>query len=46
LRSQAFLMLARWIKDGSLAIQCCDQQEQEEILEELDAMQLWNIEKD
>jgi hypothetical protein len=39
-------MLARRIKDGSLAIDCVDQQEQEKIIEELDTIQLWNVEKD
>lgn len=46
LRSQCFLLLSRRIKDWSLAITCVEQPQQEEIIEELDTIQLWNIEKD
>lgn len=46
LRSQCFAMLARRIKDGSLAIDCVDEAEKERIIEELDTIQLWNVEKD
>lgn len=46
LRSQCFFMLARWIRDWSLAINCVDDQERQEIIDELDTIQYWNIEKD
>jgi len=46
LRSQCFLMLAKYIKDGDIAIQWVDDDIREKILEELDTIQLWKIEKD
>jgi hypothetical protein len=46
LRSQCFFELAKYIQDGSLWLECVDDQEKEIILEELDTIQYWNIEKD
>ena len=46
LRSQCFFMLAKWIKDGSLSIKNIDDDLQTRIIEELDSIQAWKIEKD
>lgn len=46
LRSQCFFMLAKYIKDGSLAIKVGGEELKERIVEELDVMQARNIEKD
>ena len=46
LRSQCFFMLAKWIKDGSLSIPNLPEDLQTRILEELDVIQAWKIEKD
>jgi hypothetical protein len=46
LRSQCFFMLAKWIKDGSLSIPWIDDDLKTKILEELDTIQAWKIEKD
>ena len=46
LRSQCFFMLAKWIKDGSLSIPNISEELQTRILEELDVIQAWKIEKD
>ena len=46
LRSQCFFMLAKWIKDGSLSIPNIDDDLKTRILEELDVIQAWKIEKD
>ena len=46
LRSQCFFMLAKRIKDGSLSIPNISEDLQTRILEELDVIQAWKIEKD
>ena len=46
LRSQCFFMLAKWIKDGSLSIPNMSEELQTRIIEELDVIQAWKIEKD
>ena len=46
LRSQCFFMLAKRIKDGSLSIKNVDDDLQTRIIEELDSIQAWKIEKD
>ena len=46
LRSQCFFMLAKRIKDGSLSIKNIDDDLQTRIIEELDSIQAWKIEKD
>lgn len=46
LRSQCFFMLAKRIKSGALSIQNIDGDLKTRILEELDVMQAWKIEKD
>lgn len=46
LRAQCFFMLAKRIKSGALSIKCVDPDTQTRILEELDAIQAWKIEKD
>lgn len=46
LRSQCFFMLAKWIKDWSLSIPNMSEELQTRIIEELDVIQAWKIEKD
>ena len=46
LRSQCFFMLSKRIKDGSLSIPNISEDLQTRILEELDVIQAWKIEKD
>ena len=46
LRSQCFFMLAKRIKDGSLSIPWIDDDLKTKIVEELDTIQAWKIEKD
>ncbi len=46
LRSQCFFMLAKWIKDGSLSIPNMSDELKTRIIEELDVIQAWKIEKD
>ena len=46
LRAQCFFMLAKRIKDGSLSIKNIDDDLKTRILEELDVIQAWKIEKD
>ena len=46
LRSQCFFMLAKWIKDWSLSIPNMSDELQTRIIEELDVIQAWKIEKD
>lgn len=46
LRSQCFFLLAKHIKNADLTINCADDNIKTRILEELDVMQAWNIDKD
>jgi len=46
LRSQCFFMLAKWIKDWSLSIPNMSDELKTRIIEELDVIQAWKIEKD
>ena len=46
LRSQCFFLLARHIKNADLSIECADEDIKTRIIEELDVMQAWNVDKD